>query len=78
VAITAINANAAYVVLMAELNRLFARHPRLRHVRGSLDTQYQKQQTYSDEEPAKYTQFGDSIGAGMKNLHRFLNPERRE
>ena len=74
-AIAAIYAYAAYVMLMAELDRLFVRHARLCNVRRALDTQYQKQHPYSDKKPAKYTQFGDGIRTGMKNLHRFLKAE---
>jgi hypothetical protein len=73
VTIAAIYSVIANVVLMTELNGLLARNVRLSVIRGAVEFQQQPDDYGDEEDRAEDADFGDEIGASMKDLaHRRL------
>jgi hypothetical protein len=67
-AIAAINTQAADMMLMAELHRLFTRHAFFRGIAGTVECSYEPQESGQEKEGAKNAYSRDGIGTGMKYL----------
>ena len=70
-AVAAVDAVACDVAFVAELNRLFARDPRLGHPRGAVHFGEQAEEGGDEEHGAEDADPGNRVGAAMEDLrHR--------
>src|SRR5262249_29760148 len=72
VTVTAVDAELARVVLVAELHRLLARDALLRHVAGAVDQGTEPEQTRDDEERAEDAHPRQRVGAAVEGLRHGL------
>ena len=68
VAVAAVDAVAGDVALVAELQRLLARHVDLRDPRGAIDLVGEVEKTADEENRSENADPGNRVGASMKNL----------
>src|SRR5688572_23040846 len=77
VTVAAVDAVAGHVALVAELDRLLARHVDLRHPRRAIDLIGEVEKTGNEEEGAENADPGYRVRAAMKNL-RHIPSERSD
>ena len=71
VAMAAVDAEPLHVMLVAERNRLLARHAGARHIRRTVQSHQKPQKSAQEENRPENTDLRDGVGAGVKNLrHR--------
>ena len=78
VTVAAIYSVIAYVMLVAELNRLFAREESLSVIRGSVELEKQPDDYRNEEDRAEDTNLGNEVRASMKDLAHCLLSSRTE